>query len=228
MTDQPFDIVPQKRFTAGTLSEVRVRSAGQGQAKTIQGHAAVFYDPDAAGTEYELFEGVTERIMGGAFDRALEEGDDARALFNHDPSLLLGRVSNGTVTLSKDQRGLHYSIEVDENDPDHLRVLPKIERGDLSGSSFGFVIERASWHEAERDDGTKAEYREVESVRLLDVSPVTFPAYGGTDVTLRAAGDPMGGVRESYEQWRQAKAKRRTGAGKWARLAFMPIPSRIG
>ena len=105
------------------------------------------------------------------------------------------RVDGVTVTLSKDQRGLHYSIEVDENDPDHLRVLPKIERGDLSGSSFGFVIERASWHEAERDDGTKAEYREVESVRLLDVSPVTFPAYGGTDVTLRAAGDPMGGTQ---------------------------------
>jgi phage head maturation protease len=53
-------------------------------------------------------------------------------------------------------------------------------RGDLDGSSFGFVVTGERWEESESEDGRWMAIRTVESVRLLDVSPVTYPAYAST------------------------------------------------
>ena len=36
-----------------------------------------------------------ETISPRAFDKALSNPDDVRALFNHDPNVLLGRTSSG-------------------------------------------------------------------------------------------------------------------------------------
>jgi len=46
-----------------------------------------------------------ERIKPGAFDGALKDSD-VRALKNHDPNLLLGRETAGTLELSANSRGL--------------------------------------------------------------------------------------------------------------------------
>ena len=81
------------------------------QDGTISGYAAVFYDGDER-SEFGLWEGAKERILPGAFARAISERDDARALFNHEPDKLLGRVSAGTLQLREDNRGLHYSINL--------------------------------------------------------------------------------------------------------------------
>jgi HK97 family phage prohead protease len=67
-------------------------------------YGAVFFDPDDSGTEYEMYDDVFERIMPGAFDKALRE-DDVRGTFNHDSSCLLGRTASGTMRLSVDRRG---------------------------------------------------------------------------------------------------------------------------
>ena len=44
----------------------------------------------------KLGDKIMERIMPGAFDRALEEDNDVLGLFNHDQNQLLGRRSIGT------------------------------------------------------------------------------------------------------------------------------------
>lgn len=150
------------------------------QSKFIRGYAAVFYDEaDPAGTEYWLWSDVVERLMPGCFDRALKEKHDARCVFNHDPDALLGRVSAGSLRLSVDAKGLLYECDQDNADPDWQRVAAKIDRGDVTGSSFAFLPTRTTWTEVKADQQTYW-VRGIEEVDLFDASPVTWPAYTGT------------------------------------------------
>ena len=169
------------RFTQarqGTPVSVQ-RSAG---GDSIQGYAAVFYN-GTKGTEYELWAGAVERIMPGAFDRAVSERDDAAALFNHDRNYVLGRVGAGTCQLSIDGKGLRYSITPAKHTV-YAYVLEAVQRGDVSGSSFAFTVEDERWVKEKGID-----VREVRGVRLFDVSPVLWPAYVGTSAGTRIDGD---------------------------------------
>lgn len=87
----------------------------------IRGIAAVFYD-GTPNTEYPLWKGTVERIDERAFDNAINKQADVRALFNHDANWLLGRTSNQTLTLRKDDTGLRYSIPYDANDEQHRTI----------------------------------------------------------------------------------------------------------
>lgn len=145
----------------------------------LEGYAAVFNAETVIGGRFR------EKIAPGAFARALDEQDEVVALFNHDPNLVLGRTSNGTLTLAEDSRGLRYSVELNVDDPDAQRVLAKVRRGDVAASSFAFEV-------VEQDVERGAEalpLRVIKNVRLYDVSAVTTPAYSTTSVAARNADD---------------------------------------
>ena len=145
----------------------------------LEGYSAVFYNAARSDeTQFELWGGTFERIMPGAFDEALKRPDDVRCLFNHDASSILGRSTSGTLTLTVDAIGLRFSCELSD-DEDGRSIASKVGRGDVSGCSFGFIADKVVW----REEG-ELTYREIESVRLYDVGPVTYPAYKGTDVSL--------------------------------------------
>ncbi|WP_428303698.1 HK97 family phage prohead protease [Lacipirellula sp.] len=180
------------RNTGPGNSKVKATYRGDGAAVVV-GYSAVFYTGQP-GTEYVLGEGIVERIRPGAFDRAIRDGHDARALFNHDANNLLGRVSSGTCRLSADSHGLRYEITVDRNDPDHQRVLAKIRRGDLSGSSFAFQPLKVTWEER---DGLSIRW--LADIQLFDVGPVTWPAYGATTTGLR--NDELEAIEKERKDW---------------------------
>lgn len=190
----------ERRFTTEHDTQIEERDNTQ----RITGIASVFYD-GTPNTEYILWQRssgkAVERIMPTAFDRALAEKDDVRALFNHDPNFLLGRTSAGTLTLSKEAKGLRYRVNFDHTDPDHQKVVAKIRRGDLTGSSFGFTVDGEEWR---KEDGTEVRY--ITSVRLLDVSPVVFPAYGSTTVGVRSADDATEAER-SFARYQTEKRR---------------------
>lgn len=156
---------------------VEVR-AEMGDEPRIDGHAAAFNEPTVINTPVGEFREVVKET---AFDRVLNERDDVRYLINHDENKLMGRVGNGTLNLSKTSKGLRY-----ENTPPDTSyaddALKVISRGDMNESSFGFDAEEENWIEGPGDMPT----RELHSVKLYDVSSVTFPAYSGTNVNLRA------------------------------------------
>jgi HK97 family phage prohead protease len=135
----------------------------------IVGYAAV-YDSLS-----EDLGGFREVIRPGAFDRALS-GTDIRALFNHDPSFILGRQRSGTLRVASDGRGLRYEILAPDAQWVRDMVIGPIDRRDLDGSSFGFAAIRDDW--GTTPEGTPL--RELLEVHPFDVSPVTFPAYLGT------------------------------------------------
>lgn len=170
-------IVNEKQERRIHRQTVEVREAED--QSTISGYAAVFNEETVIGGVF----GFREKIAPGAFDDAITQ-DDVRALFNHDPNMLLGRTASGTLRLSADKRGLKYDVDLpDTQTAKDVRTL--IKRGDVNGSSFGFVVTDDEWDERDVKKG-KLPLRTILKVELFDVSPVTFPAYPQTSVSARS------------------------------------------
>lgn len=137
--------------------------------KKLVGYAAVFNSPS------EEMQGFREQIEEGTFSETINK-DDIRMLWNHDPNYVLARNKSKTLKLTEDKKGLHFEASLP--DTQFARDLAtSIERGDISQNSFGFFIISERW---ERRGGENI--RVLEKVRLLDISPVTYPAYKETTV----------------------------------------------
>lgn len=160
-----------------------------GDKPIITGYGAVFYD-GSEGTQYRFF-GFLERIMPGAFDRAVKD-DDVRGLFNHDPNEVLGRTKAGTMRLSVDSHGLRYEIDPPASAG---KVIEAIRRRDVTGSSFGFEV---LGEEFRKEDGETI--REITEVRLFDTGPVTYPAYTGTEAEARDIRSRMDSFQKRLDQ----------------------------
>lgn len=177
-----------------SMGAAEVRLDESGEQPRLVGYASVFYDGTPK-TEFRLWEDMVERIMPGAFDKTLKARDDVRALFNHDPSLILGRTSAGTVELVADKRGLRYSVDLGGTTVAD-DVVKHVRRKDVSGSSFGFEVT-----DVEHRMEDKVDIREITGVKLFDVGPVTFPAYEGTDVNVRK--EEMAEIRSELAAWKE-------------------------
>ena len=156
-------------------TEFEARAVGDGFV--IQGHAAVFnrLSRDLGG--------FVEQVAPGAFKRSLNSGADVRALFNHDPNMILGRSKSGTLRLGEDSVGLAYEITL--GGQTYARDLyESIERGDVDQSSFGFFNVRDEW--ARTDAGYPLRTLVENEISDGDVSPVTYPAYPDADSGIRA------------------------------------------
>jgi hypothetical protein len=181
------------------MTELRVQnkptSEDEGKIiRTIEGHAAVFnqWSETLGG-----FFPYKERVLPGAFKDSIEK-DDIRALFNHNPDYVLGRNKSGTLELKEDEKGLKVTIH--PPDTQWARdLLVSIDRGDITQMSFGFIVESDRWG---LEDGM--DVRELQKVKLFDVSPVTYPAYPQTDVGVRSMDDVF---KKHKEEERQKKAK---------------------
>lgn len=189
------------------LASVRREKRGE-SGGVIRGISAVFYREGDAGTEYWLWNDMVERIHAGAFDRAIKEAHDARGLFNHDSSQLLGRVSSGTCRLSVTDAGLAYEIDEDKSDPDHQRVAAKIDRGDVTGSSFAFIAREVGWTEIKDDNDNWIYIRNIYDVDLFDVGPVAWPAYEAT--TAGRSQDKRDSAADNSAERRELIAERET------------------
>jgi len=173
----------ERRFSKTHGVSMSTRAGDDPKATVLVGYAAVYYDGTPE-TEYTLWRGAVERIIPGAFDRAIAENDDVRALFNHDSALLLGRTPQ-TLALSSDKVGLRYAINLGDTSI-AKDVAQHVGRGDVSGSSFAFQVEREEWVIENIDDEDSTEIRNILSVRLFDVGPVTYPAYDATTAEANA------------------------------------------
>jgi len=157
------------------LTDVEIRVVdGDNGNPTIHGYAAIF------GAESEGLP-FREIIEQGAFTESVLK-DDIVGLFNHDPSFVLGRKSSKTMRVEEDTKGLRF--EIDPPDTGMGRDVPVlIKRGDVKGASFRFLVKPGGEHwEGEGEELT----RHLTNLRLMDVSPATFPAYPSTSVAARS------------------------------------------
>lgn len=171
--------------TRSFVGGVEVREREDGSA-TIRGLAAVF------DKRSENLGGFREVIEPGAFDNT--DMSDVRGLFNHDSNFVLGRTTSETLSVKQTKRGLEYEIDLPGTQTIRDLVLEPIKRGDVTQSSFGFIVGQGNDSWDEDDEGVLI--RTIRAVNeLFDVSPVTFPAYADTTVGTR-----------SMERWQQERA----------------------
>ncbi len=143
--------------------------------------------------------GFREKIRKGAFDEALEKSD-VRALKNHDPNLLLGRMASGTLELKTNSVGLISEIDP-PNTTTGKDTIEEIRRKDITGMSFSFTTAEDDWKYLE--DGS-VERTIIKIGELFDVGPVTYPAYPDTSVAVRS----MDAHQKTFEKEKQISEQR--------------------
>ena len=144
-----------------------------GDKRTLSGYAAVFNSDTSIGGYF------VERIAPGAFDSAM--GADVRALVDHDSGRVIGRTKSGTLRLSQDATGLRVEVDV-PNTTDGNDLWELVERGDISGMSFGFRVTKQQWDDTDPENPV----RTIQAVDLFEVSAVAFPAYEDTTLAARS------------------------------------------
>lgn len=166
--------------------------------KKIGGYAAVF------NSEADIGDYFREIIAPGAFSKTLK--GDVRALVDHDSGRVIGRTTAKTLRLMEDNIGLAVEIDLpDTSDGRDLATL--IERGDISGMSFGFIVTKQTW-----DETGEVPIRTIEEVELHEVSVVAFPAYDDTTIAMRSLDE----VRKEKKAHNFNAAARRVSARKAA------------
>lgn len=179
-------IKPEELIERRTFSAKEMRAAEKDGRPVLEGMASVF-------NEYsEDLGGFVEIIEPGFFDEVL--GNDIRSLWNHDPNYVLGRTKSGTLEVEQTESGLFQRTYPPVVDPDAAQwakdLMVSIRRGDVDQMSFGFIVK--STYRGDPEDGDEwyvmgdkiiRRLKKGGAKQLLDVSPVTYPAYPQTNVS---------------------------------------------
>ena len=163
-----------------------------------------------------------ETISRGAL--ANTDLKDVRFLVGHNTSMIpLARSrnnnENSTMQLMVNEGGMDIRVDLDtENNAEARALYSAVKRGDMTGMSFMFVVDKDSWEDIESDYPK----RRVESIsRVLEVSAVAFPAYPQTSIQAASEDGALDSAHASLEsarqqlkeeRERQAEDERRTAA----------------
>jgi len=159
--------------------EVRTEDGNAAIIQTLDGYAYT-HEPYILQSWFGDFE---ERIAEGAATKTLKEKADVMSLLNHDPNLVLGRTTAGTLELSEETKGLR-SITLPDMRVSHAAdTVLMVERGDISQMSFAFRVIKEQWTFLD-DDEDGIDKREILELELFDTSPVTYPANPTTSITI--------------------------------------------
>ena len=135
---------------------------------------------------------------------ALKDTDlrDVRFLINHNTDMIpLARSrnnnENSTMQLSVNDNGMDIRVDLDtENNVEAKALYSAVERGDISGMSFMFSVDKDAWEDLESEHPT----RRIQSIgKVFEVSAVTFPAYEATSIVARGLSEALEGAKESLE-----------------------------
>lgn len=190
-----------------------------GDGQTLAGYAAVFGEA----TEIDSWEGAfSETIRKGAFRKTIRESTPVMQ-FDHGHHPLIGSIPIGTITdLREDDHGLYVEGRISDNwlmQP----IRDAISEGSVTGMSFRFEVMREEWRDSSGKVVRPEEVgellwmpgdrgplqREIIEVRCRELGPVVFPAYAGTEVSVRARSmaDELVASRDGARELRQSLAR---------------------
>ena len=170
-----------------------------------------------------------ERTNMGWYDEIIDNGAladtdlrDVRFLVNHNTDMIpLARSRNNNVNSTMQMEvvegsGMAIRVDLDtENNADARSLYSAVERGDISGMSFMFTVDRDSWDDLDTDHPT----RHVLSIgRVFEVSACTFPAYEATSIQTRGLSDALESAKTSLES---AMAEKRAHERKVRKIKIM-------
>ena len=159
-----------------------------------------------------------ERTNLGWYDEIIDNGAlaetdlrDVRVLVNHNTDMIplaRSRNNNANSTMQMEViggKGMSIRVDLDtENNAEAKSLYSAVERGDISGMSFMFLVDEDSWEDVDTDHPT----RHVRSIKkVFEVSAVTFPAYEATSIQARGLSDALDSARESLDSERARRAE---------------------
>ena len=114
---------------------------------------------------------------------------------------------NSTMQLTVNERGMDIRVDLDaENNAEAKALYSAVNRGDMTGMSFMFFVDKDSWEDIDSDYPK----RTIEHIRkVLEVSAVAFPAYPGTSIQAASQDAMLDSVRASLESARKRAAEER-------------------
>ena len=156
-----------------------------------------------------------EVIDPGAVDENTDL-TDVPFLIGHNTSMVpLARSRNNnenrTMQLKRVENGLEIRVDLDtENNQDAKTLYSAVKRGDITGMSFMFTVDKSNWEEEDSDNPLR---RIVHIDKVFEVSAVAFPAYdetklqaAGKDPTLESDEDPLeSALKRELQEVRDAK-----------------------
>jgi len=194
------------------LGSVEKRAQEDSNKITIAGMPIVFNAKTDIGGWWE------ESIDPGAIDA--DTLKDVRLLVNHDfNGIPLARsrrnTSNSTMRLTIQADGVAMEADLDSKNPKALELDSAIERGDISGMSFAFLVDGDKWDDLDSDYPKRTITHISE---IFEVSAVTWPAYEQTSISSRSLDSGKKSLEEARAALESAKAKAEQIAGLNQRL----------
>lgn len=163
----------------GCELETRDKEDG-GEETVVRGKPIVFNSRTSIGDMWD------EEIDPHALDNA--DLKDVMLLVNHDRNgIPLARSrnnnENSSMQLTVDNDGLNIRANIDPKNPKGAELLSAISRGDITGMSFAFVVNRDEWTGLD----TEKPLRRITDIgKVIEVSAVNQPAYEATEISCRS------------------------------------------
>ncbi len=178
------DAIGGARVAAPARIELRAKEDVVEEWLTFDGYATVY---ERGYVMYDFWGPYTEVISGGAAATSLNRADlDVPFVLAHDQLRRIARTTNGTLTLSEDDAGLHVLADLDPTDADVAYIAPKLRAGLIDEMSFAFRIVRGTWS----PDYTEYRIEEFD-IHRGDVAIVGFganPATAGSGLRTQIPG----------------------------------------
>ena len=144
-------------------------------------------------------------------DGALADTDlkDVRFLVNHNTDMIpLARSRNNNTNSTMQLEvvpgaGLSIRVNLDtENNAEAKSLYSAVKRGDISGMSFMFTVDKDKWDDVDTEHPT----RTITGIsKVFEVSAVTFPAYEATSIQARGLSEALESARTSLESVKAEK-----------------------
>ncbi len=118
---------------------------------------------------------------------------------------------NSTMQLKRVENGLEIRVDLDtENNLDAKKLYSAVKRGDITGMSFMFTVNKSMWEDEDSDNPLR---RIMHIEKVFEVSAVAFPAYdetklqaAGKDLSPEGAEDPLeSALKRELQEVRDAK-----------------------
>lgn len=169
--------------------------------KIVEGYATTFDDSYELWREDEYV--FLEQVDRHAFDST--DMADVIMQYNHE-GRVFARVSNGTLSLSADDHGLHIRADLGGTEIGR-QLYEEIKGGYTDKMSFGFTVDSDERLITEEGSAVTV-LRTIKSIgKLYDVSAVSLPANNATEISARNWSD--GVIAQFAEERRRAEERER-------------------
>lgn len=152
-------------------TELQLRSSDDENNPYFEGYFIKYNSPAPAYGDW------MEQIDSNALKQL--ESRDIRCLYNHNHDIVLGRQSAGTLEIENREDGLFGRCKLNLDDSDARNIYARVKRGDITGCSFGALINKQS---VDKENGLIT----LSDLDLVEVSVCPFPFYEDTTMDARA------------------------------------------